>query len=159
MSFSLDLSTFERKTSVKADRVVRKIVLDVGTRLVMKSPVGDWKYWLHRNDDGSYRYITEDEKPPGYVGGRFRGNWQYGDNQIPEGELPTIDPSGAATNSAIAGAVKVDASGKLHYLVNNLPYARAIEDGHSQRQAPHGVVGLTVIEFQPICSAAAKALQ
>jgi len=145
MSFSLDLAEFERKTNAKADRVVRKIVLDVGTRLVMKSPVGDADYWKY-------------PPPAGYVGGRFRGNWQYGDNQIPSGELSAIDANGGATVSAINNNLKPDASGKLHYLVNNLPYAKRLEEGWS-RQAPQGMVGLTVIEFLPIVSAAAKAMQ
>ena len=145
MTFELDLKNFENKMSVKADAICRKIVLDVGTSLVLKSPVGDASYW-------------QEAPPPGYVGGRFRGNWQYGDNEIPSGQLDTIDPSGAETISIVASSVKINASGKLHYLINNLPYALRLEDGWS-RQAPSGMVALTVKEFKPVVSAAARALK
>jgi hypothetical protein len=140
MSFALDLDRFARKTNAKADAVVRKIVLDIGTSLVFKSPVGDTTHWKH-------------PAPPGYVGGRFRANWQYG-NELPTSTLAAIDPSGAATVGKLFSSVQIKAAGKLHFLVNRLPYGPALEEGHS-RQAPHGMVGLTVIEFQPIVERAA----
>jgi hypothetical protein len=146
VTFALDLDKFAKKTSAKADLVVRKIVLDVGTALVMKSPVGDASYWTS-------------PPPPGYVGGRFRANWQYGDNEIPNGQLSAIDVNGGATIGAINNSLKPNATGKLHYLVNNLPYAQRLEDGWSRQCPPNGMVGLTVKEFRPIVSAAAKALK
>lgn len=129
---------------LKADLVVRKIVLDVGTRLVERSPVGDPTYW-------------KSEPPAGYVGGRFRANWQYGDSVMPGGTLKDVDPSGASTIGKLTGKVEIHASGKLHYLVNNLPYAHRLENGWS-RQAPFGMVNLTFIEFKPIVRAASRAL-
>jgi len=38
-----------------------------------------------------------------------------------------------------------------------VPYARALEEGHS-RQAPQGVVGLTVIQYQRIVDDAVAGL-
>jgi len=35
----------------------------------------------------------------------------------------------------------------VYFLVNNVPYAQALEDGHST-QAPQGIYGLTALEFQ-----------
>lgn len=146
MSFELDLKAFADKTSAKANAVVRKIVIDVGTALVLKSPVGDADYWQH-------------PAPAGYVGGRFRANWQYGFNAPVLATSEKVDPEGAATIQTIVGKVKADAAGEVHYITNSLPYAQAIEIGHSHRQAPQGVVGLTVLEFGPIVEAAAKAVQ
>jgi hypothetical protein len=48
-----------------------------------------------------------------------------------------------------------DAAGKVHYITNNLPYAWRLEHGHS-KQAPAGMVGLTVVEFAGIVDKAAN---
>ena len=76
MSFSLDLKKFADKTNAKANAAVREIVRGVAESLVEKSPVGNAELWAN-----------PDHKPKGYVGGRFRANWQYGENEIPDGEL------------------------------------------------------------------------
>lgn len=144
MSFALDLEAFAKKTHAKTDAVVRKIVIDVGTALVMKSPVGDPDYW-------------KEPPPPGYVGGRFRANWQYGLGGYSTSVKDDVDQSGGPTINAIVGKVRPDAGGKIHYLTNSVPYGPRLEDGWS-RQAPHGMVNLTVLEFQPIVAAAARAL-
>ena len=145
MSFELDLKAFADKTSAKANAVVRKIVIDVGTALVMKSPVGDAKYW-------------KSPPPPGYTGGRFRANWQYGLSAPDLTTTPKIDKSGGATIQTIVGKVSDEAAGHVHYITNSLPYADRLEHGWS-RQAPNGMVGLTVLEFNPIVEAAAAAVQ
>lgn len=143
-SFSLDLSRFVTKAKGSADKVVRKVVMDIGARVVLKSPVGDADYW-------------QSPPPPGYVGGRFRGNWQMGEGQRPAGDLPDIDPTGAASLERIAGGLNQNAAGKVFFLVNNLPYAMRIEDGTaSPRQAPNGVVRTTLLEFQAIVTKAAN---
>lgn len=146
MGFALDLKAFADKTSAKANAVVRKVVLDVGTALVMKSPVGDPTYWIN-------------PPPPGYVGGRFRANWQYDFGAIDHTVTEKIDAEGSATISAITGAINPEAAGHIHYLTNSLPYAQRLEDGWSHRQAPNGMVNLTVLEFAPIVEAAAREVQ
>lgn len=141
MSFTLDLSKFAAKAGANMDAVVRRTVLDIGERLVEKSPVGDATYW-------------KNPPPKGYVGGRFRGNWQYGFDAIPAGDLPDIDRFGAMTNARLSASIAGAPGAGVHYLVNNLPYARRIEDGWST-QAPSGVLGTTVLEFEGIVSRAA----
>ena len=87
--------------------------------------------------------------PKGYVGGRFRANWQYGNVMgagIPMSDLPNIDKTGNASIERIRVGVSAAPASGVHYLCNNLPYARALEDGHST-QAPSGMVALTVVEF------------
>lgn len=145
MSFELDLKAFAEKTSAKANAVVRKIVIDVGTALVMKSPVGDAEFWQH-------------PAPPGYVGGRFRANWQYGFGAPLLATNEKVDPEGAATIQTIVGKVSDKPAGHVHYITNSLPYADRLEHGWS-RQAPQGMVGLTVLEYGPIVEAAARAVQ
>ena len=145
MTFSADLSAFRDKARGRANLIVRKIVLDVGTRLVLKSPVGDGKYW-------------KSKPPKGYVGGRFRANWQYGLDDYSTTTNTNIDASGQATIAVLTGATKGVEGGHIHYITNSLPYSIRLEEGWSYRQAPNGMVALTIEEFKPIVAAAAKAL-
>jgi hypothetical protein len=48
----------------------------------------------------------------------------------------------------IASSTPKNAAGKVHYIQNSVPYIEALEEGHSGRQAPHGMVGLTVAKYQ-----------
>jgi hypothetical protein len=144
MTFALDLKKFADKTDARVNAVVRKVIMDVGTSVVLKSPVGDANYW-------------KSPAPAGYVGGRFRGNWQYGLGAINPLTSEAVDPTGAPTISAIVGKVDETPAGQVHYITNSLPYADRLENGWS-RQAPNGMVNLTVLEFQPIVDAAAKAI-
>lgn len=145
MSFTLDMKAFADKANANANKVTRRIVLGVDAAIVERSPVGNPTLWKH-----------PENAPPGYVGGRFRANWQYGENQIPEGELwtPIVGPFPDKNPIEVA----VEAAGKVHYLANNLPYAQALEDGHSTQAAPAGIVALTVIEFKDIVSEAVSEL-
>jgi hypothetical protein len=151
VSFELDLKAFADKTSVKANAVVRKIVIEVGGALVFKSPVGDASYW-------------KNPPPPGYVGGRFRANWQYGFNSIDRKTTDKLNrtkyPDYESAGLSVDGLLKIpkDAAGSVYYITNSLPYADRLENGWS-RQAPHGMVGLTVLEYKPIVEAAARAVQ
>ncbi|WP_199556401.1 HK97 gp10 family phage protein [Sandaracinobacteroides hominis] len=75
--------------------------------------------------------------------GRFRGNWQVDIGRAPEDELDTTDKSGAATKAKGSATIAGAAPFEPIYLVNNLPYAGALNDGHS-RQAPAGFVEAAV---------------
>ena len=144
MTFALDLANFAEKAKSRANLLVGKVVIDIGTALVLKSPVGDADYW-------------QSSPPKGYTGGRFRANWQYGLNAPDVSTHNKIDKSGGTTINVIVGKVSSDASGKVHFITNTLPYAKRLEDGWS-RQAPNGMVKLTVQEFIPIVNQVAQAL-
>lgn len=121
-SFASDLSKFETKTLGKLDAAVRKIALEMFSRVILKSPVDT---------------------------GRFRGNWQVAIGAAPTGTLELDDKTGQASIGAVQAASLGLKAGDVIYLANNLPYAQRLEDGHSQ-QAPAGMVGLTVQEFQSV---------
>lgn len=140
-TFTLQLQQFADRTKEKADDLVGLVVVKIAERLDMRSPVGDATYWKNK-------------PPKGYVGGRFRGNWQLGVASVPAGETGRVDPSGSATLGSIIAEIPEDAAGRVFYLANNVPYAQRIEDGWS-RQAPTGLVALTAMEFQSIVSEAA----
>lgn len=135
MSFASEVSKWCEQTAPQhMEKVVRRVVVEIGNRAIFRSPVGDPSYWIN-------------PPPPGYAGGQFRRNWIYGFNAAPAGYTTDIDPSGAKTLADIVRS----ATGKsgVHYIANNLPYAQRIEDGWS-RQAPLGIVGRIELEFQEI---------
>ena len=78
----------------------------------------------------------------GYVGGRFRGNWQFSIDSPATEELDRIDPSGSEAIAALLTQVQALTIGQTAYIVNNLPYAVPLEYGHST-QAPKGMVRVT----------------
>lgn len=136
MSFSMQIAEFIAKTKASQDLVVRDIVFRIDEKIVGRSPVGNAKFWKHA-------------PPPGYVGGRFRANWQLSLGSPATGVLDKVDKDGSATIAAHGAANKAAKAGDVIFLVNNLAYAKRIEEGWSG-QAPIGVVARTVVEFRTI---------
>lgn len=120
MSFSLDLRRFAEKARMNADQVVRKVTLDIARGVVLRTPVDT---------------------------GRARSNWQFGDGQVPTGEVGAADPNGTATIAQLATQIDRTKAGGVTYLANNLPYILPLEYGYSQ-QAPAGMVRTTLTEYQ-----------
>jgi hypothetical protein len=130
MSFSSDLSSFGSKTSIKLDKIVRKVVIDITSEIVKATPVDT---------------------------GAARSNWFWGNQQVTS-TARTIDKSGTpSTSRAVAFSARVKVGG-VFYLTNNLPYIMALEYGHSQRQAPFGMARITVARWQGIVNRAVSAL-
>ncbi|MFZ6773031.1 hypothetical protein ACO0LB_09995 [Undibacterium sp. SXout7W] len=137
-NFALDIRKFAENSKVKTDAVVKKVLLDVTKQVVQMSPVGDGTLW-------------KTPPPPGYIGGRFRGNWQFGISAVPSGELDNLDNvgDGSKTYEGIFASIPDKAAGNIYYLANNLPYAQRLENGWSS-QAPVGMVALTVVKWNSI---------
>jgi len=91
----------------------------------------------------------------GYVGGRFRGNWQFSIDTPADGVLDQLDPSGNVSVAVLRTQVQSLTIGQTAYLVNNLPYAVPLEYGHS-KQAPGGMVRITLARFQQIVDEAIR---
>lgn len=157
MGFGVDLAAFAAKAEANAHAVVRSVVDKIDEELLYMSPVGDKETWA-ANIERATRGLPP--LPPGYVGGRFRANWQYSHTSPATGTIDAKDTSrdGQATAAKNMAKIPEKAGGMIHYIMNNLPYAQVLEDGHSKNQAPNGMVGLTVIKFQGIVGAAAQAV-
>lgn len=129
-SFADQVAAFTTKTEAKIEIAIRKIALDVFREVIMMSPVDT---------------------------GRFRGNWQVAIGAMPTGTVELDDKAGTATlEKAQAEAMGLKA-GETIFLINNLPYARALEYGLSQ-QAPGGMIRLTVQRWKPIVEAVGREL-
>ncbi len=143
--FSVDISKWCAKAGKNGRLVASKVTLDVGTSMVMKTPVGDPDTW-------------EMPAPAGYVGGRARGSWQY-QKESPLLEEPgTIDPGGGGSIDRIKAGVKSGDSAVEHFITSTVPYMRRLEYEGWSRQAPEGMVRLTLVEFQNFVNKAVKAL-
>lgn len=121
-SFAQQLAAFEAKTVNKLDLAVRKISLEMFSKLVLRSPVDT---------------------------GRFRANWGVAIGSMNTGSIELDDKSGTATISRNQAEILGVQAGDVITLGNSLPYGPKLEDGSSQ-QAPAGMVSLTVQEFQTI---------
>lgn len=69
--------------------------------------------------------------------GRLRGNWFTSINVSPNGK----------DSGSYEGVTFKAKLGDSIYFTNNLPYAKEIENG-SSKQAPHGMIKVTVSEFE-----------
>ncbi|MEN5258630.1 hypothetical protein [Pseudomonas protegens] len=90
-----------------------------------------------------------------YVGGRFRGNWQFSIDTPAEGVLDQVDPAGGVTLAKLRLQVGQLTVRQTAYIVNNLPYAVPLEYGHS-KQAPGGMVRITLARFHQIVDEAIR---
>lgn len=122
MGWSIDLSEWVRKAKGNVGKVKRGAALRLFSSVVLKTPVDT---------------------------GRARGNWQPSVGTAQSGTSENADKSGAGVIAEIQNAAEKWARSEQDeaiYLVNNLPYIQALEEGHST-QAPHGMVRTTLLEF------------
>jgi hypothetical protein len=85
----------------------------------------------------------------GYVGGRFRNNWMFSIGIPDSTTTEAVDPSGSKSMARIVdGSIEFKA-GTRAFITNSLPYAIALEYGHST-QSPDGMVRVTLARFQQI---------
>jgi hypothetical protein len=178
--FANQVRAFRDATEAKATLAVRKIALEIMTRVVQRSPVGNPELWASNKIAAQYnhevnvrnaelREIPENltkagrlkrgkkvkdsmpiNAPPGYVGGRFRGNWLVSIGSPLIGEIDRVDPSGNDTIAAARAVLQSLVAGTPIFIVNNLPYGPRLEYESWSKQAPAGMLRITVAEFQDI---------
>lgn len=188
-TFALDIERFIEKAQANAELVVQKVAIDLLAAIVQRSPVGNPELWASNAIASNYNLEVskynaalrdnpenltkagrlrkglkvndsmEVKAPEGYVGGRFRANWQVTFNTPAAGEIEGVDPRGAATISKGSAVLQAFTSeyGSI-WLMNNVPYAIPLEYGHSG-QAPEGMVRITIAEFQTFVNDAARSVQ
>ncbi|WP_274239572.1 hypothetical protein [Enterobacter sp. S-33] len=176
--FTAAITAFVDKAKANQEAVVRAVGIRVLNQLVMMSPVGNPELWGINQTAASYNqavYAHNDAQkadpanltktgrlkkkarlvdgmdikaPPGYTGGRFRGNWQVSFDTPTTDETGRVDKTGNLTKAAGNYTLSLFKVGmKAIYFCNNVPYAYRLEMGHSS-QAPGGMVRITAAEFQ-----------
>jgi hypothetical protein len=189
MSFSLQLAEFIEKAKGNTEQVVQKTAIDLISAVIDRSPVGNPELWAVNQTAREYnlevvRFNASLRDDPnnltkagrlkrglkvndsmdiisqdGYVGGRFRGNWQVTFDTKATGQLERIDPQGDSTKSAASQVVLgfTYEVGTI-WAVNNLPYGPRLEFEGWSSQAPSGMVRISVAEFQTFVNRAVASL-
>ena len=140
---------FARDLAKQADRVrqdgealQRRMGLDLLSRLVNKTPVGNRQLWKI-NQGRSKRQLL----PKGYVGGHLRHNWQATINTTTDAELEGVARNPASVIRREQATVLKVPFGSILYIQNPVPYAqRVMEEGWSS-QAPLGTFRVTIQEI------------
>lgn len=125
-SFSLQLAKFAEKAGRNADLVIRKVGIDMTSRIVLRTPVDT---------------------------GRARANWQVSIGARAIGVVDATDKTGSATIGLATQKLANFKAGPSIWITNGLPYIGKLEDGHSSQSS--GMVARTVVEFQGLVSKAA----
>lgn len=144
-SFSLSIKGFAEQAPERVREIQRKVAGEALFKLVLRSPVGNPKLW-------------KSKPPAGYVGGRFRANWNVGIGSANVTITQRIDKSGGATINRALAIINGSTGDADVYLTNSLPYSIDLEYGHST-QAPQGMVRLTTVEFQSFVNNAVRATE
>src|SRR3954471_17975360 len=101
--FALNVAAWAEKQKGDANQWVRRVVFEIGSRLTYRSPVDT---------------------------GRFRSNWYYS----LDGAVRTTSQK-ADKQAGVNGldGIPETAVGHVHFIQNNLPYARRLEYGWSKQ--------------------------
>jgi len=143
-TFTAQLSQFVAKAKAAPALVVRRFAVELFSSVVLRTPVGNPDLWAG-------------PAPKGYVGGRLRANWIVSLNAPNPATTAAIDKSGAPTiEKGIAVISHADGEQDV-WMTNNLPYALAIEYGHSG-QAPAGMVRVSLADAQRFLAEAVASL-
>lgn len=140
-SFGKNLADFANLAKEAIDASLREVVIEIGNSVIRMSPVDT---------------------------GRFRGNWQFSIDTPAGGTLSNYDASGKEASARLEGEFLLFKAGETAFIVNNLPYALVLEFGGYEgptekvtregfsRQAPHGMVRITLARFQQIVEQAIR---
>jgi hypothetical protein len=132
-SFEDQIRAWQVKTERKMTQLGRKVALELFRRVIYKTPVDD---------------------------GPARASWQVTIGTPATGTVELSDKDGSATMSRATAASAGFKAGDTIYLTSNLPYIMKLEEGGYpdgpktvggfSRQAPAGMVALTVQEFAQV---------
>lgn len=128
-NFAAALDRFKKQTLEKVEAVVRESAIEVGDRIVHRTPVKT---------------------------GRARRNWVATLGAPSNYALNEFDKNGAMTVARIRQVLEAFKLGEVIFIANRVDYALGLEYGRS-RQAPNGMVRVTVVEWPDIVAAKARA--
>lgn len=147
--FALSLAEKAGQKKAEVDLFVRRVVLEMATRIIVRSPVDTGRF------RANWRVYSEVRGPilpvSAAVGAEAARTGDF------KSAVAKVDPTGERTIAEIKAALNAGKFSRRWVISNNLPYAWALEHGHS-KQAPVGMVGLTILEFGPIATGAGAGL-
>lgn len=127
-SFTLQLGDFAKRAGLNCDLVARKAGIEMTSQIVIRTPVDT---------------------------GRARSNWTTTIGRADYAVTESFDKAGASAVARATAALASFKCGPSIWIANGLPYIGRLESG-SSRQAPSGMVAITVVEFQGLISRVAR---
>jgi len=119
MSFSSEVDKATENIMKSAERKVRGTLLSIFGRTITRTPIKS---------------------------GRLRNNWHTEINKQAGGGIRKANRSGAQSVANATTKVKNLKMGDTVYFSNNMPYAYIIEHGHHSKQAPRGMLRVSIKE-------------
>lgn len=146
--FRRDIARILTDRADKAEAIARAGAMMLLNRLVDGSAVGNPTIWKNPA-----------MMPPGYVGGRFKGNWvvEAGSFDTKNDHAPD-GSGGAALSRGYSKITNWRAAGHL-FITNSVPYAKRLEYDAWSQQMPAGVVRITVADYRQIISQVARQMR
>ena len=129
--WALDIGKFAEKIELNVEIVAKKVGLDILKEIVERTP---------------------------HDTGRARGNWQVGINQESFNSLDREDKTGASAVSQGGTIIRTLTAGDTVNIYNNVEYIMQLETG-SSKQAPAGMVGVTIARFRNYVEEAARKIK
>ncbi|MAF43765.1 MAG: hypothetical protein CMI54_06325 [Parcubacteria group bacterium] len=126
MSFAANIAAFATNTGLSIENAYKGAVFELGASIIDDTPVDT---------------------------GRARGNWQTSVNSPKTRILQTVDEDGSIALSKLEK--NVGGINETTYIRNNLPYIKALEEGHSN-QAPAGMARKNVIRWERLVQEQAR---
>lgn len=172
MGFAASIKAAVEKEKQRLVGITKKSMVFGAQGVILKSPVGNPEQWainahatygrqthnlfvdainadlqpgekkLQRMGQKKLKKTYKLAAGEGYVGGRFRANWQFGIGGANESTTESADAGGEATKAKLEASIDAASIGGVWYVTNSLPYAKRLEYGWS-KQAPGGMVRLT----------------
>lgn len=170
--FSIPIEALAAKALAEVELVARKATYDLFARVIERSPVGNPELWaanaevvkkrtayledatkFNSANPGKRRKATSAravnkrfplEVGQGYVGGRFRANWNVSYGTADESVSEATDKARAIAEAAKALSLPI---GGITWMTNGLPYAYRLEYEGWSKQAPAGMVRISSTEF------------
>lgn len=125
VKFNADIKAFAQLLDVNQADITRRIAMELWVRII-----GNFEGRRHPVDTG-----------------RARAGWALSIGEM----TTTAPPEGIGTSESPAPPPNADFGGidghQVVYILNNVEYIEALEDGHS-KQAPNGMVRLAIIEVE-----------
>lgn len=141
--FTAQIDAFAKLADRSVSDTAVAVVTNLFASVILDTPVGNPTLW---QDQNAAQKAVED----GYTGGRARANWQFTIQTDATGLIDMDGPQGVAKSEALAASLpSLVQPGEVHYLTNNLPYAEALEHGHSG-QAPAGMVRKNMVRISGV---------
>lgn len=125
-------------TRKHVEGIIKESAVELFRRIVLATPVGKPSLW------------KSGYAPKGYRPGRLRGNWQLSINTPKSDQLEQEDDTGTSTISSQKSEVNPYKITDTIYICNNMPYAEAIEMGHSTQVSANAMVRNNLIKFNEV---------